>query len=347
MAPVILGLKNLPWFSVRVLVTAQHRELLDQTLQEFAIVPDIDLNIMQANQSLGRLTGKLLIELEQVITSESPDVVLAQGDTTTALTAALASFYAGIDFGHIEAGLRTGNPRNPFPEEVNRIFISRLARWHFAPTQQAAAQLQKENIPVEQIHVTGNTVIDALKYIAAQESGARSLSARKALLVTAHRRENFGAPFLAICQAFKLIAARNPDVDILFPVHPNPNIRAVAHTELSEEPNIKLLPPMDYRDFVKAMQESYLILSDSGGIQEEAPALGKPVLLLRETTERPEAVEAGGVLPLGTDTNAIVEATERLLQDPKAYQRMSTATSPYGDGNAAAKIIGILQSHFS
>ncbi len=347
MAPVILGLKELPWVSVRVLVTAQHRELLDQILQDFAITPDIDLNIMQANQSLGALTGKLLIELERILALETPDVVLAQGDTTTVLTAALASFYAGIDFGHIEAGLRTGNPRNPFPEELNRVVISRLAKWHFAPTQQAAAQLQKEHVPAEQVHVTGNTVIDALKYIASREPETPSSPARRLLLVTAHRRENFGAPFLAICRAVKAIASRNPGVDVLFPVHPNPNIQAVARKELSNIPNIELSPPLRYRDFVRAMQNSYLILSDSGGIQEEAPALGKPVLLLRDTTERPEAVEAGCVVPVGTNTNDIIVAAERLLKDAIAYKRMATSTSPYGDGDATSRIIGILQEHFS
>ncbi|WP_343578045.1 UDP-N-acetylglucosamine 2-epimerase (non-hydrolyzing) [Pseudomonas sp.] len=347
MAPVILALRERPWAEVKVLVTAQHRGMLDQILREFSIVPDFDLNVMQPNQSLSALTGRLLIDLEKVLKAEMPDVVLAQGDTTTVLAAAMTCFYAGIAFGHVEAGLRTGNMHNPFPEEFNRVVVGRLAKWHFTPTPLSAQNLLAEGTPEPQIHITGNTVIDALQYIAAKDSLPPEEHERKVILVTAHRRENFGEAFRNICTAIRTLAIRNPNIDVIFPVHPNPNVKATAHELLSGIQNISLIEPLGYREFIHTMNRCHLILSDSGGVQEEAPALGKPVLVLRNSTERPEAVEAGCVRLVGSNTENIVRETELLLNDSLAYREMAKGTSPYGDGNAASRIIGILQEHFS
>ncbi|AMZ69738.1 MULTISPECIES: non-hydrolyzing UDP-N-acetylglucosamine 2-epimerase [Pseudomonas] len=348
MAPVIKALQAQDNIVCRVLATAQHRGLLDQVLEGFAITADLDLDIMRPNQSLTVLTSRLLLELDGVLQAEKPDVVLAQGDTTTVMCAALACFHLRIPFGHVEAGLRTGDLGNPFPEEANRVIAGKLARWHFAPTQQAVDNLLREGVAARDITLTGNTVIDALLMTAAQDSALTiPLDANKRLvLVTAHRRENFGEPFQDICQALKDLAERNPGIQILYPVHPNPNVKDVAHRLLGQTPNILLCAPLDYAPFIAAMKRSYLIISDSGGVQEEAPALGKPVLVLREETERPEAVELGVVKLVGVNRDTIVEQAQRLLDDPQAYQRMARGVSPYGDGKAAARIVDALRQYF-
>ena len=289
MAPVILELKKNPDFDVRVLATAQHRQMLDQVFAVFGIVPDIDLDIMQPNQALTTLTARLLLKLDDVLKTEAPDVVLAQGDTTTVMTVAMACFYLRIPFGHIEAGLRTWDMDNPFPEEMNRVIAGKLSRWHFAPTQSSHDNLVREGVPTEQIWITGNTVVDALQSVSAelQDVGVELDASKRLILVTAHRRENFGEPYREICRAVKHIADHNSDVQILYPVHPNPSIQSVAYELLGNHPQIVLCPPLDYIPFVGAMQRAYIILSDSGGVQEEAPALAKPVLVLRSETERP------------------------------------------------------------
>jgi UDP-N-acetylglucosamine 2-epimerase (non-hydrolysing) len=346
MAPVIQALRREDWANVRVLATAQHRHMLDQVLGLFGIEPDIDLDIMRPNQALTTLTARLLLDLDDVLLSEKPDVVLAQGDTTTVMTVALACFYHRVPFGHVEAGLRTGDLSNPFPEEMNRIVAGRMARWHFAPTGSARQNLLREGFAEEAIHVTGNTVIDALLDVAAQrpEVGVPIDHKKRLILVTAHRRENFGDPFREICRAIRDLADRNADVQILYPVHPNPNVQTVAHEVLGGHPRILLCEPLDYLPFVGAMQRSYLILSDSGGVQEEAPALGKPVLVLRRETERPEAVDQGVVRLVGPDYERISTEAQRLLDDTATYAAMARGISPYGDGKAAARIVQVLKS---
>lgn len=345
MAPVILALRKEDWVDVRVLATAQHRHMLDQVLSIFDIEPDIDLDIMRPNQALATLTARLLLDLDDVLQAERPDAVLVQGDTTTVMTAALACFYHRIPIGHVEAGLRTGDLLNPFPEEMNRVVTGRLARWHFAPTRSARENLLREGIPDETIVVTGNTVIDALLNVVEQQPkiGMPLDPAKRLILVTAHRRENFGAPFREICRAIRDLADANEDIQILYPVHPNPNVQDVAHDMLAGHPRIVLCPPLDYLPFVGAMRQAYLILSDSGGVQEEAPALGKPVLVLRRETERPEAVDEGVVKLVGPDYHRIITETQRLLDDPAAYREMAKGISPYGDGHAAARIISVLK----
>lgn len=345
MAPVILALQKESWTNVRILATAQHRYMLDQVLSIFGIKPDIDLNIMQPNQKLTTLTARLLLDLDQVIQVERPDVVLIQGDTTTVMSTALACFYHQIPIGHIEAGLRTGDFLNPFPEEMNRVVTGRLAHWHFAPTQSAKDNLLREGILDNTIEVTGNTVIDALMTIAQHNLNLNiPLDASKRLiLVTAHRRENFGPPFHQICSAIRSLADRYLNIEILYPVHPNPNIISVAHALLSDHPRIRLCEPLDYLPFVAAMKRAYLILTDSGGVQEEAPALGKPVLVLRRETERPEAVNAGVVKLVGSDYDTILEESAKLLDNPQHYASMAQGISPYGDGHAAERIVTILR----
>jgi UDP-N-acetylglucosamine 2-epimerase (non-hydrolysing) len=345
MAPVIRALEREEWATVRVLATAQHREMLDQVLRLFGITPDRDLDIMRPNQDLGTLTARLLDELGGVLQAEEPDVVLAQGDTTTVMAAALACFYGRIPFGHVEAGLRTGDMGNPFPEEMNRVVAGRLARWHFAPTESARVNLLREGIAGDAIHVTGNTVIDALLDVAGRhpEVGVDLDPSKRLVLVTAHRRENFGQPFKEICRAVRGLADRNEDIQVLYPVHPNPNVQGVASDLLGGHARIVLCSPLDYLPFVAAMQRAYLILSDSGGVQEEAPALGKPVLVLRRETERPEAVEEGVVKLVGPDFQRITDEAQRLLDDPGAYREMARGVSPYGDGRAAARIVAILR----
>ena len=346
MAPVIQALARDPAFSSRVLATAQHRHLLDQVLAVFGIQPDLDLDIMRPNQDLTTLTARLLLALDEALAQEAPDLVLIQGDTTTVMTAALACFYRRIPFGHVEAGLRTGDLDNPFPEEMNRLISGCLARWHFVPTASTRQNLLREAIDPAAIHITGNTVIDALLSVSDRrpEIGIPLDPAKRLILVTAHRRENFGAPFREICQALLHLAQANPDIHILYPVHPNPNIQGPAQEILGGHPAITLCPPLDYLPFVGAMQRAYLILSDSGGVQEEAPALAKPVLVLRNETERPEAVEAGVVKLVGPDYTRIVHETQRLLDDPAAYRAMARGVSPYGDGHAAARILEVLKS---
>ena len=348
MAPVILALKNEPWANVRVLATAQHRHMLDQVLNYFSIEPDIDLDIMRPNQTLTILTARLLLDLDDVLQAEKPDVVLVQGDTTTVMTAALACFYHRIPIGHVEAGLRTFDMQNPFPEEANRVITGRLARWHFAPTESSRQNLLREGISDKDIVVTGNTVIDALLMTAAKdlELGIEIDPSKRLVLITSHRRENFGEPFRNICRALHTLAKRNLDVQFLYPVHPNPNVKDVAHEMLGNCPNIHLCAPLDYAPFVAAMKRSYLIISDSGGVQEEAPALGKPVLVLRDETERPEAVEQGVVKLVGPNYDRIVEEAQRLLDDESAYGEMARGVSPYGDGRGAERIVKVLREHF-
>jgi len=349
MAPVILALQKESWAQVRVLATAQHRHMLDQVLAFFAIAPDIDLNIMRPNQALTTLTARLLLELDDVLLAEKPDAVLVQGDTTTVMSVALASFYHRIPIGHVEAGLRTWDMQNPFPEEANRVIAGKLARWHFAPTEGSRQNLLREGVPDSEIIVTGNTVIDALLMTVAKglEIGIELNANKRLVLITSHRRENFGGPFRNICRALYTLAERNPGVQFLYPVHPNPNVRDVAHEMLGNCPNIHLCEPLDYAPFVAAMKQAYLIISDSGGVQEEAPALGKPVLVLREETERPEAVELGVVKLVGSNFDRIVNEAQRLLDDEAAYRQMARGISPYGDGRGAERIVETLRDHFS
>ena len=345
MAPVILELRRRPWARVRVLATAQHRHMLDQVLGVFGIEPDVDLDLMRPNQELADLTARMLTALDERLAEERPAAVLAQGDTTTVLATALACFYRRIPFGHVEAGLRTGNMEYPFPEEMNRTVAGRLARLHFAPTESARANLLREGTLAAAIHVTGNTVIDALLQVAAREAPLPEgvPAGRRLILVTAHRRENFGEPLRQICRAILTLAENNADVHVLYPVHLNPNVTGVVEPALGGHPRITLCAPLDYLPFVAAMKESTLILSDSGGVQEEAPALGKPVLVLRAETERPEAVAEGVVKLVGTDAGTIVAEAQRLLDDPEAYRAMAKGVSPYGDGHASERIADILQ----
>lgn len=349
MAPLILALRDEPWADVCVLATAQHRSLLDQVLRCFDIKPDIDLDVMRPDQSLTTLVSRLLFGLDGVFLAEKPDVVLAQGDTSTVLAVALACFYHRVPFAHIEAGLRTGNIANPFPEEANRVIAARLARWHFAPTETARHNLLREGVVDQHIFVTGNPVIDALLMVSSRclASDVRYHAEERLVLITCHRRENFGEPFHAICLAIRRLALCNPDVRFLYPVHPNPNVKKISHEILSGVPNVELSEPLDYVPFVAAMTKAYFIISDSGGVQEEAPALGKPVLVLRDETERPEAVEAGVVKLVGHDVDRIVAEAQSLLDDFDAYALMARGISPYGDGNAAARVVGVLREHFS
>jgi UDP-N-acetylglucosamine 2-epimerase (non-hydrolysing) len=349
MAPVILALKQQSWAEVSVLATAQHRHMLDQVLNFFGIEPDFDLNIMRPNQALSILTARLLLELDEVILVEKPSVVLAQGDTTTVMTVALACFYHRIPFGHVEAGLRTWDMQNPFPEEANRVIAGRLARWHFAPTESSRQNLLREGANDADIAVTGNTVIDALLMTASKELelGIALDDSKRLVLVTSHRRENFGTPFRNICRALRTLAEQNPGIQILYPVHPNPNVKEVAYEMLSGCSNVILCAPLDYAPFIAAMKKAYLIISDSGGVQEEAPALGKPVLVLRDETERPEAVDMGVVKLVGPHYARIVEAAQLLLDDETAYRAMARGVSPYGDGHGAERIVAVLREHFA
>ena len=345
MAPVILGMKKDPDFDVKVLATAQHRELLDQVLSLFNIIPDFDLNVMRSNQSLPDLTARLVTSLDKCLEEINPDIVLAQGDTTTVMVSALAAFYRKIPFGHVEAGLRTGDVQNPFPEEMNRVVASHLAQWHFAPTQSTVDNLLKEGIASSKIFKTGNTVIDALyKVIDAPNLKQPIIPAgKKMILVTAHRRENFGQPFENICKAILALAKKYSDTCFFYPVHPNPNIKSVVDGLLGGHDQIILSEPLEYLQFVAAMKESYFIMSDSGGVQEEAPALGKPVLVLRNETERPEAVEEGCVKLVGTDYYKIIHEASALLDDEDYFKSMAKGVSPYGDGQATARILEALK----
>lgn len=345
MAPVITALTRSSWAEPMVLATAQHRQMLDATLKSFQIQADIDLDIMRPDQGLSQLTARLIQGMDRIWEGQRPDMVLAQGDTSTVFAAALTSFYRRIPFGHVEAGLRTGNMLEPFPEEANRVFVGRIADLHFAPTSKAAENLRSEGVAGASIHVTGNTVIDALHWMAAQNPRlAHPVNeGRRLVLVTAHRRENFGAPFEAVLGAIAEIVNTYPDIEILYPVHPNPNAAEPAHRILGRMERVHLVPPLDYPQLIAAMQRAHLILTDSGGIQEEAPALGKPVLVLRAVTERPEAIATGGVRLVGTDRNEILTQSRRLLDDPAAYAAMAVGRSPYGDGHAAERILTILE----
>jgi UDP-N-acetylglucosamine 2-epimerase (non-hydrolysing) len=343
MAPVIKRLKEEPWCECTVLCTAQHRELLDQVLELFRIRPDADFGVMRPNQTLSALTSRLIDKFDEVLSRARPDALLAQGDTTTAMAAALCSFYHRVPFGHVEAGLRTGNLYGPYPEEMNRLVAGCIARWHFAPTQETRLNLLKEGVHPASVHVTGNTVIDALLQVATRCSESPALPGLRLVLVTAHRRENFGAPLQNICCAIRHLADRRADIQFLYPVHPNPNVKRVVFEALGSHPRIRLVEPLDYLAFVCAMKQSHFILTDSGGVQEEAPALGKPVLVLREETERPEAVAAGAVRLIGTDFERIVAESTRLLDDSAHHAAMAHGVSPYGDGHAAERIAAVLK----
>jgi UDP-N-acetylglucosamine 2-epimerase (non-hydrolysing) len=349
MAPIVKELeKHKDRIESVVCVTGQHREMLDQVLSLFEIEPQIDLDLMEPNQSLASLTAKAVKNLTDVIVKVKPDVVLLQGDTTTAMLAALTGFYQKVSVGHVEAGLRTYDRYNPFPEEINRRLISALATYNFAPTQTAVNALLSEGFPEESIFLTGNTGIDAL-FMTVKKDCELDMDfldlSKKLILVTAHRRESFGKPFQDICNGLKEITVRNPEVEIVYPVHLNPNVREVVYRTLSNQERFHLIEPLEYKKFVHLMNRSHIVLTDSGGIQEEAPTLGKPVLVLRNKTERPEAVESGTVKLIGTDTQTIISETERLLHDKDEYNRMSKAVSPYGDGHAAERIVEILLSN--
>ena len=343
MAPVIRLLQREPWCECSVLCTAQHRELLDQVLELFRIVPDADFGVMRPNQTLAGLTSRLFDHFDEALSRLRPAALLAQGDTTSAMVAALCSFYHRVPFGHVEAGLRTGNLYGPFPEEMNRLLTARIARWHFAPTEAARLNLLKEGIAPQSVFMTGNTVIDALLQVALQCSESPAPPGLRLVLVTAHRRENFGKPFANVCRAIRHLAERRPDIQFLYPVHPNPNVKAVAQEILGSHPRIRLVEPLDYRSFVAVMKQAHFIISDSGGVQEEAPALAKPVLVLRDETERPEAVAAGVARLVGTDFDRIVTEAMRLLDDSVHYAAMAHGASPYGDGRAAQRIVALLK----
>ena len=354
MAPLVKALEVDDRFHSAVCVTAQHREMLDQVLNLFSITPEFDLNIMSPGQSLHQITSRILIGLKPILEEWKPEVVLVHGDTTTTFAATLASYYAQISVGHIEAGLRTGNIYSPWPEEGNRKLTSVLTKFHFAPTTTARANLLQEKIQEDTIFVTGNTVVDALLMIQSQIKKDTKLqekmahlfpfidNSKRMVLVTGHRRESFGGGFERICQALKNICETHPDVQIIYPVHLNPNVQEPVNRLLSELDNIQLIEPLDYLPFVYLMEKSHLILTDSGGVQEEAPSLGKPVLVMRDTTERPEAVDAGTVKLVGTDVATITAEINNLLNNPNEYKKMSLAHNPYGDGQACARILDTL-----
>jgi UDP-N-acetylglucosamine 2-epimerase (non-hydrolysing) len=343
MSPVVSALKVAGWAECVVVATAQHRGLLDQMLDRLGIAVDHDLDLMSDGQAPSDLIVRMLPCLDTILQQEAADAVIAQGDTTTVFAAALAAFHRQIPFGHVEAGLRTNDLAHPFPEEGYRQMVARIARWHFAPTHGAAANLQNEGIPLARIHVTGNTGIDTLLRTVEKIGPAQRGQQRRMLLLTAHRRESFGEPLRNILQAVRELADRYVDVEVVYPVHPNPNVRNNAHSILKDHERIHLLPPQDYFDFVDLMCRSTLILTDSGGIQEEAPALGKPVLILRETTERPEVLKMGVARLVGCRRADLVDAASELLDDPVKYAAMSKGGSPYGDGRAAPRIVEVLR----
>lgn len=352
LAPVIQELKRYPGeFNTFLVATAQHRGLLDQMLKLFGITPDIDLNLMQPNQSLARLTSRVMLRVSHLLNESQPDLVMVQGDTTTAMVVALASFYLRIPVAHVEAGLRTYDPYHPFPEEINRRLISAVSSLHYAPTSRAVENLRKEGIPSRSIFLTGNTVVDALLYmkpkIVSRPLAVKLRPESRLVLVTAHRRESFGEPLSRICQALLQLQKKFADIEIIYPVHPNPNVRQTVDAYLSKKPRIHLIRPLPYLDLLALMAKAYIILTDSGGIQEEAPSFHKPVLVLREVTERPEGIEAGVARLVGTETNKIVVAASRLLRDSEAYQRMTIAKNPYGDGLASKRICRHLRRYFS
>jgi len=349
MAPVVKALRE-AGFQAPILATAQHRDLLDQVLSAFNLTAQWDLNAMTANQGLSQLVGRILPQIEDVIRQSRAAAVLAQGDTTTVVAAALAAFHARVPFGHVEAGLRSGSLEAPFPEEGNRRLTSVLTRWHFAPTEIAQSALLDENIPAQSIHVVGNSVIDALLSVADRPNLPWAAgvplpsSQRRMILVTLHRRENFGAPLEAILRSLRDFALRHPDADLVYPVHPNPNVLKPAHAILGELPNVHLIAPVEYPAMINLLRHAYLVLTDSGGLQEEAPALGKPVLVFRDVTERPEAVSAGGVRLVGADPARFHSEAEALWEAGDHYAAMARPRFPYGDGRTAQRIAAILRA---
>lgn len=360
MAPLVKALQADSFFDARLVVTAQHREMLDQVLGLFALHPEYDLDVMRPGQDLYDVTSKVLLGLREVLSDFKPDLVLVHGDTATTFAGTLAAFYQQIPVGHVEAGLRTGDLYAPWPEEANRQLTGRLARWHFAPTERNKNSLLAEGISEKEVLVTGNTVIDALQWVVQkieqtpalqrEINGALDgagleveLSSQRYVLITGHRRENFGGGFENICQALSALAETNPDVHFVYPVHLNPNVQGPVKRLLEGLANVHLIEPLGYEPFVYLMQNSYLVLTDSGGVQEEAPGLGKPVLVMRDTTERPEAVEAGTVRLVGTDSSVIRDAVQELLDDDAVYERMSLAHNPYGDGKACSRIVEFLK----
>ena len=347
MAPLVLRLRQS--LEVKVCVTGQHRQMLDQVLGLFQIVPDYDLNLMKPNQNLANLTAEVLNGVTQILQKRKFDWVLVQGDTTSTMAGAMAAFYQKVRVGHVEAGLRTYNLNSPFPEELNRQVTSKMAQLHFAPTAESKQNLLKEGFSENNISITGNTVIDALHWVLEHSTPLDlalpiDLQQSRMILVTGHRRENFGEGFQQICEALQTIALQQPDVQIVYPVHLNPNVLEPVNRILSNLQNIHLLEPLEYPQFVHLMNQSALILTDSGGVQEEAPSLGKPVLVMRDTTERPEAVQAGTVKLVGANQRTIVDETIRLLNDSEAYRKMAFAHNPYGDGTASNKIMDALMS---
>lgn len=359
MAPLVKEFKkNSKNFETRVCVTAQHRQMLDQVLEIFDIVPEYDLNIMKAGQDLYDITANVLVGIRDVLVDFKPDIVFVHGDTSTTFSASLAAFYSKIKVGHIEAGLRTNDIYSPWPEEGNRQLTGILANYHFAPTLQSQANLLKEGKNQEEIYVTGNTVIDALMYVLQRIENQPEIKEkiksrickqyqidekRKIILVTGHRRENFGEGFINICEGLKQIAVSNPDIDIVYPVHLNPNVQKPVNEILSNVPNIYLIDPLQYEEFIYLMNKSLFIITDSGGIQEEAPSLGKPVLVMRDTTERPEAVAAGTVKLVGCNKVVLFEEAQILIYDSQAYEKMAKAHNPYGDGKACERIVSLMQ----
>lgn len=352
LAPLIAALRRSPSFETTLCVTGQHREMLAPILEFFSLRPDFDLALMKPGQTLYDVTAGAVLKLKPVLDAAKPDVVIVQGDTTTALAGALTAFYEKVKVAHVEAGLRTGNRYSPFPEEMNRVLISRLADFHFAPTETARAMLEAERI-THGVHVTGNTVTDALleaRRLVDEVHGARFATefsyldpARRLVLVTGHRRENFGEPFENVCRAIRAIVERHPDVELIYPVHLNPSVRAPVERILKGAPRVHLIEPVDYPRLVWLLSRAHLVITDSGGIQEEAPSLGKPVLVTREVTERPEGIAAGCARLVGTDAQRIGAAVDELLTDDAVYQRMARAQNPYGDGHASARIVSVLE----
>lgn len=362
MAPLVKALAEDNFFESRVCVTAQHREMLDQVLELFEITPEYDLNLMKAGQDLYDITSGVLLGLRDVLKEFQPDIVLVHGDTATTFAATLAAFYQQIPVGHVEAGLRTGNMYSPWPEEANRVLTGRLAAVHFAPTERNQNALLHEHITADKITITGNTVIDALQWVVKKIDQSAVLQdkvhatltqaglntevlAKRYVLVTGHRRENFGEGFENICKALSALATANPDMHFIYPVHLNPNVQEPVKRLLGSAGNVHLIQPLGYEPFVLLMQQAYLVLTDSGGVQEEAPGLGKPVLVMRDTTERPEAIEAGTVKLVGTDAEVIVSAVQGLIDDAEQYEQMSRAHNPYGDGQASRRILEFLKAN--
>lgn len=349
MAPLVKEIeKNSDTLESIVCVTAQHRQILDQVLELFQIKPDYDLDIMKDNQNLWSLTSDVLLKTKEVIEEVKPDVVLVHGDTTTSMAAALSAFYAKVPVGHVEAGLRTFDKYYPFPEEINRVFADAVCTYHFAPTDESCENLIKSQIPTENIYKTGNTVIDALLYTVENNNedveGLVLNPELKTILMTSHRRENFGEPIREICKAVLELVENNKDIEFVYPVHPNPNVRQPVYELLEGKDRIHLIEPLEYAQFCSLMKKSHIILTDSGGVQEEAPSLGKPVLVLRDTTERPEAIKYGTVKLVGTNKEKIVSTIETLLRDDTEYRKMSEAVNPYGDGLASKRIVDVLKT---